>query len=161
MITGNRYLRSMTISPDGGTIVTTNGGDEIEIWNVERAAVVRTLIGNGRAYSAIFSRDGTRLVTIGYNSDVMVWDTRTWTIAQRLPVRVISFKPIAISPDAKVIATINENNVVLLWDVATGKPIKELKGAAGPIWFLGFSNANRRDSLPGCPDRQDDQVSSD
>jgi WD40 repeat protein len=45
---------------------------------------------------------------------------------------------LAISPDGKLVASAGEDHVVLLWDAATGKELRQLTGHAAAVTWVGF-----------------------
>jgi WD40 repeat protein len=135
----HRYVNSIRLSPDGKRIALIPERYEIEIWNVETGLLERTFKDSGRAYEAMFSADGKRLVTVGFNTDIRIWDTSNWKTVGRLPLRTLSGRSLALSRDGKYIAAVNADNIVLVWDVLGSAPVKKLKGAVGRIWSLTFS----------------------
>ena len=82
----------------GGELVALCGAGSrsVEIWNVVRGELVRSLEGaeNG-VPTAEFSRDGGSLATIDWSSVLRIWDTAIWrerlstTISLMGPLRLI------------------------------------------------------------------------
>src|SRR3974377_1345049 len=46
---------------------------------------------------------------------------------------------VAFSPDGKILATAGFDNVVKLWDFATGKEIRSLTGHTNPVYCVTFN----------------------
>jgi len=46
---------------------------------------------------------------------------------------------VAFSPDGKTLATGSFDNTVKLWDFASGKELRTLKGHASPVYGVAFS----------------------
>jgi WD40 repeat protein len=91
--------------------------------------------------SLTFSPDG-RLLASGEYRMVKLWQREP-----NLPQFALGPDPatsIAASPDGKWIATAGRENVIHLWDAATGKPAKNLTGHTGKINSLKFSPDNTR-----------------
>ncbi|MBA3485558.1 MAG: PQQ-binding-like beta-propeller repeat protein, partial [Pirellulales bacterium] len=110
----------------------------------------------GPVYAAKFSPDGTRIATAGYDGRVLVWNPRevqsVEVVGRRLdgkpdlvgnvveltghrgPVRTIGF-----SPDGKTLASGGQDNVIHVWDAATGKSLEQLRGHASHVRSCSFS----------------------
>jgi WD40 repeat protein len=69
-------------TPDGKTIVVSDGMASLTFWDVSTAKSVQTITGVDRSASTlIFTSDGNRLLT-GHNSeigDILIWDTASKT----------------------------------------------------------------------------------
>src|SRR5437762_9268008 len=46
---------------------------------------------------------------------------------------------VAFSPDGKILATAGFDNIVKLWDFATGKELRTLTGHTGAVYCVAFS----------------------
>ena len=99
----------------------------------------------GRAFSASFSPDGTRILTGSDDETAKVWDARTGTHLLDLKGHrsSVSVYSAAFSPDGTRIVTVagGEGPVeAKIWDARTGRHLLDLKGYAGSIgsasaWF--------------------------
>ncbi len=79
--------------------------------------------------SASLSSDGNKLVILDYNGRASLLNTRT---GEEIEARVLTagdslFYVATISPDGKLIATIDGRNALKLWDMETQKVIKEME----------------------------------
>jgi RNA polymerase sigma factor (sigma-70 family) len=138
----------MAISPDGKWLVTAGGKKGknppvwphepfIRLWDLRKGTVVHTIEfpEDGGVYSLVFTRDSRTLIaatrggTSGRPAAVRSWDVnsgkpgRAW-----LDDRTIG-TIVAISPDGKVLATMNEAGIIRQWDMETGEEKRPLKAS--------------------------------
>jgi WD40 repeat protein len=113
-----------------------------------------------------FLPDGKRVVTAGEDDTIRLWERETGKEIRRFasvpvepagsgsdspaPEKVVrmalmgmggssgNVRP-ALSSDGKVLAAATEHNVIQLWDVVTGKPIRQIKASQQGIAVLTFS----------------------
>jgi hypothetical protein len=52
--------------------------------------------------------------------------------------------PVAFSPDGGLVATGGKDNVIVLWEAATGGEVRVFRGHAGPVRSLAFAPDGRR-----------------
>jgi WD40 repeat protein/formylglycine-generating enzyme required for sulfatase activity len=94
-------------------------GNEYQIVHTDGTSVPLDRTGNFLEWAA--DPAGTR-IAVFLERQVIVWDARTGKRAFALdhPANVAAYR---WSPDGKRIATVSADNVVRLWDTATGKPV--------------------------------------
>ncbi len=106
---------TLTFSPDSKTLaLATQFGDDVWLWDTATGKPRYTLEDQGGR--AVFSPDGTILITTKRHEFVKLWDAATGTLLHTLNDRV---EYEALSPDGKILATVNKKEVKL-WEVATG-----------------------------------------
>jgi WD40 repeat protein len=124
-------MEQVAFSPDGKTILTT--GAEAKLWRTV-GTLMRTLgpglLGGG------FSRDGKRIATAGYDA-VQLWSSDSNSMIA-LP-RGGRIDSAAFSPDGQSIVTAGEGPVAKVWDVASGRLAKELRGHSLEVTDAEFS----------------------
>jgi RNA polymerase sigma factor (sigma-70 family) len=143
----------MAVSPDGKWLVTIGGKKGqlrdflphdrfLRLWDLAEGKEVRTLPITERSWvkSLVFAPD-SRALLVGLIDQRR--DGRdcvySWDIASGKPGRAWTDEPaigttLAISPDGKVLATINDSGVIRFWDVRTGK--ERHPRAASPCGLL-------------------------
>jgi WD40 repeat protein len=165
-------VSAVSFSPDGQRIITVCDGADTPRWDSRKVTGIATLwdvrkgtlISKGfpiRDYKyestvtdIAFSPDGKRLLTGGVNNTATVRDARTgralvtlrpWTQdgqeTDPSPSYVTSG---ALSPDGRRILTGSSDNTARLWDTATGRQIRSLKGHTGYVSSVAFSSDGER-----------------
>jgi WD40 repeat protein len=133
---------SIVFSPDG-VLLAKASGKEIKVWNAHTGREERRLKGfKGEPNTLVFSPDGQslavsvtkfrqedagRMIKIIGNSEVQVFDTRSWTMKSQLP-DLGMVNSMAFDPEGKILlmgGLIQEkdkaNPGVKLWEFSTGK----------------------------------------
>jgi WD40 repeat protein len=150
-----KELRSWRASPeavvavaftrDGKLIVT---GDayryrRVKLWNADTGELVRDLGTQADNVSSFgFSRDGKRMVS----GSVSHQTANLWDLEQKKLLRVqwtklpipSGFRWVALSPDGATLASVHGDNIIRLWDAATGKPRFDDRGHTGHVMSLAF-----------------------
>jgi serine/threonine protein kinase/WD40 repeat protein/tetratricopeptide (TPR) repeat protein len=94
---------------------------------------------HGGAKHGAFSRDGSRLVTIGEES-LTIWEIATWNPIGTLPGGAAVVTRVTFSPDGKCVATAHTDGTAKLWEVSTGREIRVLRGHAAALTGIAFTN---------------------
>ncbi|RKU20477.1 hypothetical protein C6501_00135 [Candidatus Poribacteria bacterium] len=143
-------VRTVLFSPNGQILASTEDDATIHLWNVATDELVRTIkIEADDVYSIDFSPDGTTLVTADDNGKINFWDVTTGEnkeITQSIEKGYYA----VLSPDGNTLVSVAVDNISL-WDVATGKLLKTLKGHIGAINSVVFSSDGKT-LVSGCRD---------
>jgi len=96
------------------------------------------LAHGGPVLAIAWSPDGQRLVTAGRDSKpIVVWDLPTRQPVTRMRHDRQVVEHVAWSPDGHWIASAGDDQIVRVWDAATGHPVmqgKHAKGVVGLAW---------------------------
>jgi WD40 repeat protein/serine/threonine protein kinase len=137
---------SALFSPDGKRIVTTD--DECaRVWDAQTNQLLFTLPHAKTVYQAVYTPDGTRLVTAGGDGFVKIWNAATGTLLRELTrqdAKPRRYFVVATSHDGKLVAAIDSlGEVAHVWDAGTGVLLAELRNDASEFPSLTFSSDGR------------------
>jgi len=136
---------SAAFSPDGRQIVTTDDRGA-QVWDAQTYRLLFALPHGDPVYQAVYSADGTRLVTAGGDGAVRIWDAVNGALVREL--RRASAKrryyAVAMSSGGKLVAAIDtKGEIADVWDAATGASIAEIRNDASEFPALAFSHDGR------------------
>jgi WD40 repeat protein len=133
---------TMAISPDGKWLAQPTGGANgtVDIWDEASGQKVQSIPAHRLAVVKLsFSRDGSRLVSVGLDSNPMmvqgqpgmmisyprvsVWDTTTWKLEFSIMFSSTLGADAEISADGKLLAVSRGGGVTQLFDLEQKKPV--------------------------------------
>lgn len=137
--TGN--VGAATFSPSGDHVVTTDEGGARIFESSGR--LVATLRHGGSGSTAVFSRDGTRVLTASADRTAAIWDLSGTRLAELVghSNRVLSA---AFSHDGRRVVTAGFDQTALVWDAASGAVLHRLDGHTGWVRSADFSPDDQR-----------------
>jgi WD40 repeat protein len=81
-----------------------------------------------RVQSAVYSLDGTRIVTASQDGTTRIWDAHTGVQLAVISDSHLRFRSAAYSPDGTRIVTTSEDKTVRIWDAHSGAPVAVFSG---------------------------------
>lgn len=151
----------LAFSPDeqtlaNGHIGTTLVGATIDIWNLNKSKIEKTLWGHGWEVSSLaFSKDGRILVSGGLDGAIKIWNWRKEELLHTLNrpapseffASLVSWFDssvgviwsVAISPDGKIVASAGSQQPIKLWNTENGKLLRTFTQHSDSVYSLSFS----------------------
>jgi WD40 repeat protein len=131
-------VNAVAFSPDG-TILAFAGRAETKLWDVATGQPLLNLVGNpyrNWLTGVAFSPDGTRLVVssqtaFGVSGAVDVWELENGRGIQTLRGLANRVVQISISPDDRLLAALDENWHIAIWDLLNGRLLHVLEAPRG------------------------------
>jgi WD40 repeat protein len=115
---------------------------EVNVFEEIRAAdpELAVLAGHGnRVGSAVYSLDGTRIVTASNDKTARIWDAQSGAQLAILYGHTDRVDSVAYSPDGKRIVTASSDKTARIWDANTGLLLAVLSGHRDVVRAAGFS----------------------
>jgi WD40 repeat protein len=121
---------SAQFSPSGRQLVTTDDRNA-QVWDAHSYQLLFTLNHGDVVYDAVYSADGTKLVTGCGDGAVRIWEAASGVLLRELRRDKVArrYYVVALSPDEKLVAGL-DLGVAHVWDVDTGTSIAELRDDA-------------------------------
>jgi len=137
-----RQIISVAFSPSGNIFAAGSNFGKVRLWNIKTGQLLHELdtASEDDVTGLMFSPDESELATatggyLGAILPVEVWDVKTGRLLYTLEDP--NFNP-SFSPDGLVLATSGIEGTLLVYDVASGQPLKSLPDV-GAITKLIFS----------------------
>ncbi len=142
-------INAIAFSPDGQRIATAGGDGSLKVWDAATGQLKRTFKGEGKSQFAVaFSPDGKSLAGASIKSSEMeaaafisVWNLATGqSKAPLIQAGVVS--AMWFSSDGKTLVSGGSMwgvGQILFWDLATGKPKREITGRSDTFFPMVVS----------------------
>jgi WD40 repeat protein len=138
---GKVRAEGIAFSPDGKLIASTGPAlgvvafvMPVHLWDAATGKEVRRFEGTGELVA--FSPDGKALLTV-HGANLVLWDVAGGNELRRM--KDGGARSAAFSPDGKSLATGQDGGALDLWDVATGRNLKQLTKDAGLEPVVAFA----------------------
>ncbi len=134
-------VNSLEFSKDGKRLLVASGvtgayGRAVVV-NVENGEQVQEFVGHrDTLYSAVFSPDGTRVATAGYDRDIILWDVDSGEAVRNFAGHNGAIFDLAFSPDGSLLASACADETVKIWNVAEGLRLDTLNQPEGEVFAV-------------------------
>lgn len=147
-------VQSVDFSPDGTRITSAGWDGTIKLWNATNGDNVPTFRGHSDSVNSVaFSPDGTQIASASDDETVKIWGIDSVEALRTLTGPGKKVLSVAFSPDGTQIASSNKcrkgyidghefsdhDNVLKLWDIASGKDLLTFVGHEDDVNCVVFS----------------------
>ena len=132
------------VAPVGSRVLTWSDTDA-SLWDIDSGQPIAKLAGpTDKISEALFSRDGSLLMTIDGGAAVHVWNPADGKLLHEFRADTVPLSHGAFSRDARRIAVASNTGLVRIWDLETEKLQAELRGHSKAVNSLMFNDDGRR-----------------
>ncbi len=136
-------IRELALSRDEAVLFAGGNDGWLRVYDTAALNLLWEAHAHELAISRILLHDDGRLVTVGRDHALKLWDlnrreTVHTFVGHRLPLHAA-----AISRDGRILASAGLDAEIILWDLDTGAEIRRLTAHMGNIWTVEFSPDGR------------------
>ena len=145
------WVQTVAFSPDAQWCVSGSRDCRMRLWNLATGKEIRSFDHRGWVVCGFFSPDGTTCFSLGGGGSakgqagLREWDPTTGRLMRELGLEAGGASSVgwgSLSRDGKRLATASGNDVIV-WDVATGRPFRRLKGHTKFVWEVALSRSGQ------------------
>jgi WD40 repeat protein len=113
-----RFVTAVAFSPDGKMVASSDGGELVQVWSVEKGKRIVALKGNQRGPRTVAFLSDSRVVAVGgSDGKVRLWGVQTGKLHRTLEGHTAEIYSIACSPDGKTLASVSQDQTLRLWPI--------------------------------------------
>jgi WD40 repeat protein len=137
---------SAAFAPDGKRVLTSDD-KSARMWDARSGQLLFTMSHGATVFQAVFSQDGSRIITAGADGTVRIWNAATGAPIRELTYRgpaVKRWSYYAVALSSHFVAAIDATGkTVHVWDEATGAQVAQLDNDAPEVALVAFSADGR------------------
>jgi len=111
---------SAFFSPNDKYIITA-GDKTAKLWDANSGLLLTELTGQSYVYKAIFSPDGSRIVTVSEDKTIVIWNSKNGLKENVLTGHTDYVDLVLFTPDGKSLITSSADNSIRIWNFIDGK----------------------------------------
>jgi WD domain, G-beta repeat len=108
------------------------GGSDFSVYelDLDQAKPEPKELGRHESYVTGLALAGATLVSGGYDGHLMWWNVESHSKIRDVAAHSKWIRRVAVTPDARIVASVADDMVCRLWDSSSGRLIRELRGHA-------------------------------
>jgi WD40 repeat protein len=158
--TGLTGVLTAVFSPDGKRVVTASQDGTARVWEASSGRLPQVsgrtnwsmfarLAGHtGWVFSAAFSPDGQRVITVSEDGTARVWDVKEPLLQDRLLGTLVGHgkgvQSLAVSPDSQQVVTASKDGTARIWRLNEAGVLATLAGHERAVSWAAFSPDGQR-----------------
>lgn len=153
----NEKVRSVALSADGSRLLTGSDDFTARLWDIQTAKVLQTWSHDNNVITTALSDNGRYAFTAAQADQANIWDASTGALIQSLPIKKGSYivgaayTTARFSADGRKLLTGTNSQLVQLWDINSGEPLKrwritkkdKWKPTSAAVLAIAFSGADK------------------
>ena len=127
---GVGYAESAMFSPNGNEILVAGWLGRIKIYSAKNGKVLKNFSGHsGKVYKAVYSSDGSKIISTGEDATIRIWDVKTQKELHRINLAIEkprSITDISFTQDGQSFAASKIDGTIEIWEVGNWKLSRQL-----------------------------------
>ena len=140
-------VNGLAIARDGNTFLSADDDRNARLWNTNTGDELRRYpCGMGEydyVYAVAFAPDGRHIAAAGVDRTVRIFELATGTLVRTCDTQSNKIYQVAFTRDSKQVLS-SGDNVIHVWDVATGKEARRFEGHKDLVPGMALSPDGRR-----------------
>lgn len=135
----NSNIRALAFHPNSQTLAAADEKCCIKLWDCNKGVEIATrrMVG-GQLRALAFFDQGKFFISAGNNLPIHIWRTSDQEHLVSLDER-IDVQCLSVSPNGRLLATAQQNNIVQIWDLQVEKIIKTINTHTRKVRCVAFS----------------------